>query len=108
VHLDQGKPAAGLAARAAAIRLAQASGERVQLIHALEDCTRRLATRDADASVRLAGAAAGERQALACVQWPVERRQLDGWLAQARGRLGPSVYQCAWDDGPEVDPGAGG
>ena len=58
-----------------------------------------MAARDADAAVRLAGAADGQRQALGAVPWPSERRYLDDWLSRARRTLGQSAYRRAWDDG---------
>ncbi|MBV9353894.1 MAG: hypothetical protein JO023_00055, partial [Chloroflexi bacterium] len=99
IRIDQGQPAAALAAFAESIKLARASGERVRLIHALEGCARCLAASDPDAAVRLAGATAAQRRSLGVEPWPSERRYLDGWLAVARRTLGPSAYQRAWDDG---------
>jgi len=54
-----------------------------------------MAARDADAAVRLAGAADGQRQALGAVPWPSERRYLDDWLSQARRTLRLSAYRRA-------------
>jgi non-specific serine/threonine protein kinase len=81
------------------MRLVQASGERIRLIRALEGVARALAQTDADAAVRLAGAADAQRRVLGALPWPSERRYLDGWLVQSRRALGPSAYQRAWDDG---------
>ncbi len=99
LRLDQGQTATALAAFAEATRLARASGERVRLIRALEGWARGLASRDADAAVRLAAAAQRQRETLGAAPWPSERRYLDSWLAQARRVLGPDTYLRAWDDG---------
>jgi predicted ATPase/DNA-binding NarL/FixJ family response regulator len=99
VRLDQGQSAAALAAFAEAIQLAHASGEHVRLLRALDGFARVIATTDADAAVRLAGATAVQRQALDIVPHPSERRYLDGWLVHARRTLGPRAYPAAWNDG---------
>ena len=74
LRLDQGQTATALAAFAEATRLARASGERVRLIRALEGWARGLASRDADAAVRLAAAAQRQRETLGAAPWPSERR----------------------------------
>jgi non-specific serine/threonine protein kinase len=99
VRLDQGQREKPHAAFLEATRLAQASSERVRLVRALEGCARCFARTDKDAAVRLAGAAAGQRQDLGMLLWPSERRCLDGWLTDARRTLGSSAYQHAWEDG---------
>jgi non-specific serine/threonine protein kinase len=99
VRLTQGRRETALPLFAEVIRLVQASGERVRLIRALEGVARGLAQTDADAAVRLAGAADAQRRAIGAVPWPSERRYLDSWLVQTRRGLGPSAYQRAWDDG---------
>jgi predicted ATPase/DNA-binding CsgD family transcriptional regulator len=99
LRLDQGQPAAAVVVFADALQLARGAGESVRLIRVVEGCARCLAASDADAAVRLAGAAAGERRAFGAVLWPSEQRYLNDWLQRARHVLGPSAYQRAWDDG---------
>jgi DNA-binding NarL/FixJ family response regulator len=99
LYIDQGQRTAALAALSEAMQLASASAERVRLLRVLDGVARAVATTDADAAVRLAGAIDGQRQALSVVPFPSERRYLDAWLARARNTLGPSGYRRAWNDG---------
>jgi predicted ATPase/DNA-binding CsgD family transcriptional regulator len=99
VYIDQGQPAAALAAFSEALRLANASGERVRLLRVLDGVARAVAATDVDAAVRLAGATDGQRQTLGIVPFPSERHYLEDWLARARQAMGPSSYRRAWEDG---------
>jgi predicted ATPase/DNA-binding CsgD family transcriptional regulator len=99
VRLDLGQNRAALDAFAEAMRRTRASGERFWLIRALEGCARWLATSDAEAAVRLAGATDAQRATLGMVPWPSESQYLDGWLARARRELGIATYERAWEDG---------
>ncbi|MBV9358907.1 MAG: response regulator transcription factor, partial [Chloroflexi bacterium] len=99
VRVDEGQRLPALEAFADAMRRARVSGERVRLVRALEGCARCFSAVDADAAVRLAGAADAQRQALSALYWPTERRHLDEWLARARVTLGAAGYDSAWRDG---------
>jgi DNA-binding CsgD family transcriptional regulator len=99
VRVDLKQHRAALTGFIEAIRGAQATGERVRLIRALEGLARCVAVTDADSAVRLASASDGQRRVLGAVPWPSERRYLDDWLTNARRTLGHEAYRRAWEDG---------
>jgi non-specific serine/threonine protein kinase len=99
VRLDLRRTDEAFEAFAEAIQLAQASGERIRLIRALEGCARCFAPRHPDAAVRLVGTTDGLRKLLGSVAWPSEQRYLENWLQAARRALGPRGSQRAWEDG---------
>ncbi|HEY2593161.1 MAG TPA: response regulator transcription factor [Chloroflexota bacterium] len=99
VRLDLGQDRPALDAFAEAVGRARASGERCELIRAIEGCARWLASSHAEAALRLAGATDAQRLSLGSVPWPSERHYLEGWLARARRELEPLAYERAWDDG---------
>ena len=57
----------------------------------------------AERAVRVAGAAARERERRGARPWPVEERRREGWLSAARGTLGDEVFQRAWAEGRAMD-----
>jgi tetratricopeptide (TPR) repeat protein len=53
----------------------------------------------AERAVRLAGAAARERERHGTRPWPVEERRREGWLPAARDVLGDELFQRVWAEG---------
>jgi non-specific serine/threonine protein kinase len=98
-RLDEGQPRAAFVAVAEAMQRARASCEPTVMIAVLECLACCTAASSADAAVMLAAATVRQRRVLGFAGSVVERDYLRNRLVQARGILGPSAYQRAWDHG---------
>jgi predicted ATPase/DNA-binding CsgD family transcriptional regulator len=106
LELDRARAREGQADFAEAARLAEASGERIALVSALEGVARALANSRPAGAVRLLALCGAMRKALGCAARPSEERRTAAWLAQARAALGPRGFAAACSAAPGGQPEA--
>jgi predicted ATPase/DNA-binding CsgD family transcriptional regulator len=103
VQVETGAASQALSSLAKAAELAYRTGERIQLLRALEGLAYGLAVDRPATAVRLASAAVKFRSALGAKMWPSSRKRLDAWLPEALRSLRPRQYDAAWEAGQNLE-----
>jgi hypothetical protein len=97
--IDRGDVYVGRRLLRESLALAHASGDRLELAWSLEGLSGVAVDARPERAVRLAGAAAALREAIASRPYPWERERLDRWLGAAARNVGQDAYTAAWAQG---------
>ena len=93
--LDRGRASQAIGLYAASLRLAEACGDRIAVLHALEGLAAGLADEQPVSAVRLVGAAARLRSSLGAIPFPADRARLERVERLTRGRLAEVTWDAA-------------
>jgi DNA-binding CsgD family transcriptional regulator/tetratricopeptide (TPR) repeat protein len=96
LEIDHGDVAAASRLFRESLALSDAAGDTLEVARSLEGLAGVALDARPDRVVRLAGAAAALREALAAAPYPRERERVDRWLGAARCSLGQEAYAAVW------------
>lgn len=93
--LDRGHDAQAVSLYADSLRLAEACGDRLAVLHALEGLAAGLVHNHPVTAVRLSAAAARLRRSLGAIAFPSDRARLERAQGQTRARLAEATWDAA-------------